>query len=140
MSTQELFNQATTNEFVFRMNKAASVIALDEFALIFGDGRIHWDYIEQEGKIIIRGLLHFVTQEEHLCCYPMDWWQHAKQRWFPKWALRKWPVKKHEVMVMHKFPELDPPTSILGREFVSLRIVDMWKVQDKIGRQLKFDM
>jgi hypothetical protein len=24
---------------------------------------------------------------------PSDWWQHFKQRWFPSWALRKWPVK-----------------------------------------------
>lgn len=24
--------------------------------------------------------------------YPQDWWQHFKQRWFPKWAKDKWPV------------------------------------------------
>lgn len=28
---------------------------------------------------------------------PSDWWQHFKERWFPKWALRHWPV----VMRMH---------------------------------------
>jgi hypothetical protein len=25
--------------------------------------------------------------------YPADWWQHFKQRWFPCWALRRWPCK-----------------------------------------------
>ncbi len=24
--------------------------------------------------------------------YPRDWWQHLKARWFPAWALRRWPV------------------------------------------------
>lgn len=24
--------------------------------------------------------------------YPSDWWQAFKQRWFPKWLLRKYPV------------------------------------------------
>lgn len=29
--------------------------------------------------------------------YPADWWQHFKQRFFPRWALKRWPVLKvHE--------------------------------------------
>jgi hypothetical protein len=24
--------------------------------------------------------------------YPEDWWQAIKARWFPKWALNRWPV------------------------------------------------
>ena len=24
--------------------------------------------------------------------YPKDWWQAVKRRFFPKWALRRWPV------------------------------------------------
>lgn len=24
--------------------------------------------------------------------YPADWWQAFKQRWFPGWALKRWPV------------------------------------------------
>lgn len=26
--------------------------------------------------------------------YPATWWEHFKQRWFPAWALRRWPVRK----------------------------------------------
>jgi len=25
--------------------------------------------------------------------WPADWWEHFKKRWFPRWAIRKWPVK-----------------------------------------------
>jgi hypothetical protein len=25
--------------------------------------------------------------------YPETWWEHFKQRWLPKWALKRWPVK-----------------------------------------------
>jgi hypothetical protein len=23
---------------------------------------------------------------------PADWWQHFKERWFPEWALKRWPM------------------------------------------------
>ena len=29
---------------------------------------------------------------------PADWWQHFKERWFPAWLLRRFPVR------MEKFP------------------------------------
>ena len=32
--------------------------------------------------------------------FPRDWWQHFKQRWFPKRALRRWPV----LMQDRKYP------------------------------------
>ncbi len=25
--------------------------------------------------------------------WPKTWWEHFKERWFPKWALKKWPVQ-----------------------------------------------
>ena len=25
--------------------------------------------------------------------WPATWWEHLKQRWFPRWALRRWPVR-----------------------------------------------
>lgn len=31
------------------------------------------------------------------CEYPADWWQHFKLRWFPAWALRRWPVRATKV-------------------------------------------
>jgi hypothetical protein len=31
--------------------------------------------------------------------YPADWWQAFKDRWFPMWAKRRWPVR-HSVVVL----------------------------------------
>lgn len=31
--------------------------------------------------------------------YPADWWEHFKQRFFPKWALRRWPCKTKTLSV-----------------------------------------
>ncbi len=25
--------------------------------------------------------------------YPADWWQAFKDRWFPEWALKRWPIE-----------------------------------------------
>ncbi len=31
--------------------------------------------------------------------YPADWWEAFKERWFPKWALQRWPVKYKTISV-----------------------------------------
>lgn len=28
---------------------------------------------------------------------PLTWWDHLKQRWFPAWALNRWPVQHRQV-------------------------------------------
>lgn len=42
--------------------------------------------------------------------YPMNWWQHFKQRWFPKWALKRWPVRQvtHTITGSALFPYFKP--------------------------------
>lgn len=29
--------------------------------------------------------------------WPKDWWQAFKERWFPSWALKRWPVEYEEI-------------------------------------------
>ena len=45
---------------------------------------------------------------KHEITYPADWWQHLKQRWFPAWAQKRWPVKEAvcgvRVRVLAAFP------------------------------------
>lgn len=33
-------------------------------------------------------------REVEIVEWPATWWEHFKQRWFPRWALRRWPVRK----------------------------------------------
>ena len=38
---------------------------------------------------------------------PADWWQSFKQRWFPKWLLRRFPVRELDLWAI--YPQA-PPT------------------------------
>lgn len=41
---------------------------------------------------------------------PASWWQHLKQRWFPKWALRRWPVKTRDILTVWTVYRVCPHT------------------------------
>lgn len=50
-------------------------------------------------------------REERLLKTPANWWQHFKLRWFPKWALRRWPVlyEYHDAaVILPKVPVVRP--------------------------------
>jgi len=115
------------------MQTIASVEALEDFGVLIDGERIRWGVSEK----MIRALFSFATMEEPLCTYPADWWQHFKQRWFGVRLQKKFPIKYREVIAMHKFPELSPPDSVLGREFVHLQVVDMDKLQKAINGKRK---
>jgi len=77
--------------------------------------------LDLETRYCIRALVKIVVQEELLCSYPRDWWQAVKQRWFPGWLLKRYPVQTEDVWAVHKFPDLAvPPT--LGREIIHLEV------------------
>lgn len=40
---------------------------------------------------------------------PADWWQHFKQRWFPAWALRLWPVQVRRYDAAAVLPSVPVP-------------------------------
>lgn len=49
--------------------------------------------------------------------YPYDWWQAFKERWFPAWLLKRYPVQYHVVVldvralypeIKFKMPEKNP--------------------------------
>jgi len=48
--------------------------------------------------------------EEKVIEYPRDWWQHFKKDCFPKWLLKKYPVKtrKHTLKVRAVYPDFKP--------------------------------
>jgi hypothetical protein len=43
--------------------------------------------------------------------YPRDWWEAAKERFAPQWALRRWPVRyrEHRIDLKAVFPEFVIP-------------------------------
>lgn len=65
-----------------------------------------WDVERDEShENILRGMVYRATQEilsksaevEKVVAlsieYPASWWEHFKQRWFPAFMLKRWPVK-----------------------------------------------
>lgn len=47
--------------------------------------------------------------------YPADWWEALKARWFPEWALKRWPARMARYTLEHKitYPNM-PITEIKG--------------------------
>ena len=90
----------------------------------------HGDLEDYDAQLI-RHILDIATQEDPLYKHPTRqnsrgmWWEYLKARWFPDWLLRKFPIKYEEIIAVHKFPELSLPDSLLGREFVHLKIVEL---------------
>jgi hypothetical protein len=55
---------------------------------------------------------------------PRDWWEHFKERWFPAWALRRWPVQytgktltARALYPLLSFPEERSAIHFLMRDF-----------------------
>ena len=56
---------------------------------------------------------------EFIFKYPKNWWQAFKYRFFPTWALKRWPIKYATVKETHKvdvsalYPQLVMPHAIM---------------------------
>ena len=57
-----------------------------------GDVRLRADL--EAGRLLVRlrTTIHGMKDEMAVFSWPASWWQHVKQRWAPRWALRRWPV------------------------------------------------
>lgn len=46
---------------------------------------------------------------EELESWPADWWEAVKERWFPTWALHRWPVRYRHLSLKayHAYPTMN---------------------------------
>ncbi len=51
-------------------------------------------FTREHTRMITWRLLGIVAlwREQRILKTPANWWEHFKQRWFPRWALKRWPV------------------------------------------------
>lgn len=56
--------------------------------------RAHIEYTADYCAIELRTFVWAEKEEQQkqTVKYPANWWQGVKERWFPKWALKRWPV------------------------------------------------
>jgi len=55
-------------------------------------------------------------REQRMLEVPANWWEHFKQRWFPAWALKRWPVlTKHydAAVILPRVPIVRPEYNAL---------------------------
>jgi len=125
------------------MRRFASEVSFTYKGIKIDPERFETDFTFGEGgQVLVKLLLDVVTKEQTIEELPDGLWQHFKQSLYAKLptvitrrVTRWWPVKTRWVTAMHLFPELHVPEEVLGREFVSLRVVDMWDFQDALEKQ-----
>lgn len=138
VNNREILEAVSSESFKFSMKRLGVEIALDEHGLILDPDRFSIeDIVFDNGRYMLRTLLNVATQEETIAEIPVNWWEHLKKTiyrntWFPRWIKRRFPVEVDWLVAVHKFPELNVPESLLGREFVHLKVVDPWELQDKL--------
>lgn len=63
-------------------------------------------FIHDAIDLRLHGYLWGETAKAEPIQYPSDWWQAFKQRWFPRWALARWPVRltTHHITLRTLYP------------------------------------
>src|SRR3990167_6914606 len=61
------------------------------------------------GAMLVRMVQDVLVQRELLAEYPSTWWDAVKQRWFPKWALNRWPVVMNRIDGEILYPMIEIP-------------------------------
>jgi len=109
-------------DFSFRVHRIIGMIHLEN-SLMINQDRYKIQIVENFVDKMLRGMLEIATHEDQVHDYPEDWWQSCKARWFPDWLKRKSPVRYSRIWAVHKYPELNIPNELVGREFIHFKVV-----------------
>jgi hypothetical protein len=77
---------------------------------LISDIRFTDDYLSDMIIAQVRGYVWAEEVGKEFVRYPADWWQAVKERWFPAWAKRKWPVKytSWKLEIKATYPDFRP--------------------------------
>jgi len=112
---QELGWKYETHKFEKMKVQSSMDVALHSPVL-----REHQDYIYNRLEYTLKAYV-WANPKSAAIEYPKDWWQSFKDRWFPVWAKKRWPVKMRHVDIREIFPFLNIDTP----EYES-RLVQVW--------------
>ena len=79
-------------------------------ALMGMEVKVWEDMVTSTFIAALRGFLLGEDVREEVITYPATWWDAVKQRWFPRWALKRWPVtlERHIWNTKCVYPEFQP--------------------------------
>jgi hypothetical protein len=86
-------------------------VALTEEALL-NDPLVNMEWVSISRHVILN-ISGYIWSEKlgvDTVRWPADWWQAFKERWYPAWAKRRWPVRynTHTVDIRAAYPTLRP--------------------------------
>jgi len=141
---REEFLKCLGEDYTFKIRTIAKQVAIDMGLMIRAD-RVKIQHVlrEELPYQIIRGLFSFATLEDQVFDYPNNFltrwgqkWQSFKDRRFPRWLRKRCPLKVNRVWATHKFPELNIPNELVGREFIHFKVVREDKLAE-VGKEEK---
>ena len=102
--------------YTFKLEKLAVAYGLDRNSLVSSVELRAWeDYrfekliLELHKTLVASDDIEFNIRYEEV---PGDWWEHFKQRWFPAWALKRWPVKVKKIKIASYLRRMCPHVNI----------------------------
>ena len=82
---------------------------------------VMWDFIAESIVFQVKVGILGREIERVECRWPADWREAFKQRWFPEWALKRWPVREEIRRLVAR--ELYPKVAMPDREpIIALRM------------------
>jgi hypothetical protein len=93
--------------FTFTPKKLGVSFSLSDHFLVNGDLRSSRSHLSAHVHYSLEALIATWVDPKPII-YPTTWWDAVKHRWFPDWALRRWPVHytRHEALTY--LPEIPP--------------------------------
>lgn len=84
---------------------------LPELALSERDFSTVFDLQAQALRMEVRKAVFGRKLSEVSVSYPADWWQAVKDRWFPAWAKKRWPVqmKTERLVSTEEYTKISAP-------------------------------
>lgn len=75
------------------------------------DARTWRDELARSLAFEIRFAIYGKDMKSKCVCYPKTWWDHFKERWFPRWLALRFPVERTTVILSAQelYPELSLP-------------------------------
>lgn len=112
-------NQVTLEKIRFAMLQRVSRHMLDPKVEISIDPLLDTIDFEIKGSLLGEDIRIY---EKY---YPADWWQHFKERWFPAWLKRRFPVRyaTYQVKVKAVYPDFKPSFPVGDQRYITIAYV-----------------
>ena len=98
------FEALTSETFTVEMTEIAVQSAISPKVV-----SLYTRFDPSQRQYLMQMMMNSLTVPYHDIEYPADWYQAFKQRWFPRWALKRTPVRMTKVHLARFCPHVAVP-------------------------------